>query len=506
MERGGLFRPATSSTWHALGPYALGLDPQLEFGGYGAYGFDSIALSDRISVPSQIVGVINTTDYWLGLLGLGIKPTNFTSDDTKTFLSNMIENQSLIPSHSYGFTSGAHYREQPKCHLSNDSKLTFAGLKSVPASLTLGGYDTTRFEPHNVSFALDPDQNPVIGLVTISVTADPLPSNVVSVAWNDASVALLGSGNAGLYTIDSSTPYLWLPEEVCKQFEKALGLVYDEDLQLFTFGSNTTQHQTLQNWNLTFTFVVADSPGSLETISLTVPYDAFDLQLSYPFPGLRANQSSPPTNYFPLRKAANNTQYTIGRAFLQETYLIVDYERNNFSIHQAAFSTDALEKQDLVDVSRPSNSTSASDLKASLPLGKGAQIAIAIGSVFTLVCLAFCAVYCYLWRRRRLAYGRATYVETSQETRNHEISTGVDDLDYQRMRELTPEVDGRVQQPNEASTEGEIMELPLSTTTELHGDHIETSCRLGKTKMTQCTVCAIGHDPAKPVELHDYCG
>jgi hypothetical protein len=118
-ERGGkLFEANASTTWEDQGAFALGLDPQLGFGGNGIYGFDSVAFGDQFSVPSQVIGVINTTDYWLGYFGLGVEPTNFTSTDKPTFLDSMVENQSLIPSHSYGYTAGAHYR---KLWLSNNS-------------------------------------------------------------------------------------------------------------------------------------------------------------------------------------------------------------------------------------------------------------------------------------------------------------------------------------------------------------------------------------------------
>lgn len=111
-ERGGkLFQANESSTWQDQGAFELGLDPQLGFNGNGIYGFDSIAFGDEFSVPSQVIGVINTTDYWLGFFGLGVEPTNFTSSDKPTFLDSMVENQSLIPSHSYGYTAGAHYRK-----------------------------------------------------------------------------------------------------------------------------------------------------------------------------------------------------------------------------------------------------------------------------------------------------------------------------------------------------------------------------------------------------------
>ena len=114
-ERGGLFSPGSSSSWSEVGFAALGLDPQLGFTGFGQYGFDSLALSDTISVPDQIIGVINTTEYWSGFLGLGIKPTNFTESDEPTFLSSLVENQSLIPSHSYGYTAGASHRMLLDC-------------------------------------------------------------------------------------------------------------------------------------------------------------------------------------------------------------------------------------------------------------------------------------------------------------------------------------------------------------------------------------------------------
>lgn len=108
-KRGGLFNTNESSTWEALGFYDLGLDPQLSFEGVGSYGLETVGFTEDITLPSQIVGVINTTDYWAGYLGLGIQPTNFTDANQPTFLISMVQNESLIPSHSYGYTAGAYY-------------------------------------------------------------------------------------------------------------------------------------------------------------------------------------------------------------------------------------------------------------------------------------------------------------------------------------------------------------------------------------------------------------
>ena len=110
-KRGGLFNPNESSTWEGLGFYNLGLDPQLGFEGVGSYGLETVGFTEDISLPSQIVGVINTTDYWVGYLGLGVQPTNFTDANQPTFLISMVQNESLVPSHSYGYTAGAYYRK-----------------------------------------------------------------------------------------------------------------------------------------------------------------------------------------------------------------------------------------------------------------------------------------------------------------------------------------------------------------------------------------------------------
>lgn len=112
-KRGRLFDISSSTSWEGQGNYTLGLDPQLGVNDDGVYGYDNIALNDVISVPSQIVGVMNsnTTECWLGFFGLGVEPTNFTTIDKPSFLDSIVQNQSLVPSHSYGYTAGAHYRK-----------------------------------------------------------------------------------------------------------------------------------------------------------------------------------------------------------------------------------------------------------------------------------------------------------------------------------------------------------------------------------------------------------
>ena len=343
----------------------------------------------------------------------------------------------------------------------------------------------------------------------ISVAAAPFATSNVSLEWPSDSVELLGPADGGLYTIDSSTPYLWLPETVCSRFEKALGLTYDDQLELYTFTSNTTQHEALIGWNLTFNFVLADLPGSSRVVSLNLPYTAFDLQLTYPFPGLHATRSSPPTNYFPLRKAANSTQYTLGRAFLQETYLTVDYERNNFSISQAIFNANAVNDKRLVDISRPKNSTfGGPEIPQGRLLSKSAIAGVAAGAGVLFLAIGILAVVC-LKRRRRSKDADAGMETSSKRLRGHTLMNRHKAwrwLFANPERTRPCEVDGCQVQPNEAPGESEIKELPANAYPELPGSKVENAPYEGtRRKLTINIVNARGYDPLKPVELHGQC-
>lgn len=92
-------------------------------------------------------------------------------------------------------------------------------------------------------------------------------------------------------------------------FENAFGLTWNATSELYLV--NDTLHAILQasNINITFTLGVGKTGG--DTVDITLPYASFDLRAT---PPLVQNT----TSYFPLKRAANSTQYTLGRAFLQE--------------------------------------------------------------------------------------------------------------------------------------------------------------------------------------------
>lgn len=180
------------------------------------------------------------------------------------------------------------------------------GLKQALGSLTLGGYDLSRFVPSNLSFDLAPEisRDLIVGLQSITADRTFGPSD---------SSSLLPSPI--LSFIDSTVPEIWLPLDACEAFEKAFGLRWDSNTELYLV--NKTLHNTLLARNTSITFqirTVRTDSASEQAVNITLPYASFDLEVSSPI----VESSS---SYFPIRRAANQSQYTLGRTFLQEAYV-----------------------------------------------------------------------------------------------------------------------------------------------------------------------------------------
>lgn len=169
-------------------------------------------------------------------------------------------------------------------------------MNQVYGSLTLGGYDASKFVPNNLTFDFGPqdDRELIVQL------------NKISTANN---TTLLPSPIPML--LDSTIPYIYLPVAACEEFEKAFGLVWDNATQLYLL--TTAQHTVLQTQNPNVTFTLGNLTSS-KTVDIILPYAAFDLTVSYP---IVANA----TRYFPLKRANDSTQYTLGRTFFQEAYV-----------------------------------------------------------------------------------------------------------------------------------------------------------------------------------------
>ena len=131
-----------------------------------------------------------------------------------------------------------------------------------------------------------------------------------SIEFTDATTTNKNLLNPGILTfIDSSIPHIWLPTQTCQAFEDSFGLNWNSSIERYLI--NRTHHDQLQKQNASVSFILGNNVNGGSTVNITFPYASFDLNISAPF--VDTDQY-----YFPLRQAANDTQYTLGRTFLQE--------------------------------------------------------------------------------------------------------------------------------------------------------------------------------------------
>ncbi|KAI5239600.1 acid protease [Aureobasidium subglaciale] len=359
--RGGYFLTNGSITWVPNSIFELGLQNEMNLGldSNANYGFDTVTLGWQgqglPTVKHSTIASMDTYDFWVNIFGINPLPANFTTytDPQPSFLTQLKRNNT-IPSLSWGYTAGNQYR--------------FSG---VYGSLVLGGYDQSKFEPTNMTipFGADISRDLLVGVQSITT----------------GSAGLSNSSDAFYAMIDSTVPYMYLPESVCTAFENAFGLVYDEFYDLYLV--NDTLHDSLKALNKSITLTLGQSTSGGQTVDITLPYAAMDLQISYPYV---ANA----TRYFPLKRGANSTQYTLGRAFLQEAYVVADYERRNFTVAPCAWEQNAA--TELRTIFSPDSGFTLDDGSGKSGISGGAIAGIVIG-VLAIIAILLGA----LWFMRR---------------------------------------------------------------------------------------------------------
>lgn len=106
----------TSSTWDLVGIYTTNLEDTLGYAVAAEYGLESVGLqlenSGGLALNGSVVGGIAMKDFYLGVFGLGPKPSNFSTFDNPlpSFMTHL-NSTKQIPSLSYGYTAGASYSE-----------------------------------------------------------------------------------------------------------------------------------------------------------------------------------------------------------------------------------------------------------------------------------------------------------------------------------------------------------------------------------------------------------
>lgn len=394
--RGGTFNNASSSTWNDIGLFAFSIEHNLdgddgEYEGAADYGYDTVGLEgvgdNGPTVKNTTVGAFATLNYYLGVFGLNPKRTNFTdyNDGSPSYMS-LLKAQNEIASLSAGYTAGARYR------------YSSAGAL---ASLTLGGYDSSRFVENDIDFPFAADNGRDLVVAIQDITT---PSQIDN---NPQPIKLLP--NAVYAYIDSTVPQIWLPVEACLVFEAEFGLVYDNATELYLV--NDTLHTELLQRNPNVTFHLAIGLDGGNNVQIELPYAAFDLTAQPPYLGLGNT-----TNYFPLRRADNASQYTLGRTFLQEAYLTVDWEAQRFNVSQATFNQSAQEQLVVIPpfTGASTSGSPSSSHKSSSSINGGTIAGIVVGVLAALGLIA-CAVMWYLHRRNKARKQRALHEKLAPE-------------------------------------------------------------------------------------------
>ena len=354
--------------------FQLPLDAEhyLPFSGAANFGFDNVTMDWQdyggMTLDHQVVAGYVTEDFYIGALGLSPLPVNISNftDQYPSFLGTL-RAKNHIPSSSYGYTAGASYHSFPL---------------NAFGSLTLGGYDATR---------MDASKN-----LTIAGGSDSYRPMLLGIEKiTSGSVELL---EAPIITaLNSLVSQMWFPISACQRFESAFGLVWNAANELYLV--NETQHLALlaQNPNITFVLSTGSGGPKDQLIDITLPYAAFDLTAKSPYAGL--NQA---VYYFPLKRAANDTQYTLGRTFLQEAYMIADYERGALSLFPAVFP-DSSVKRHLVPILPVVDITPADPHSG---LSRTAVIGIVAGGIVILILVAagtFVRIRCNRHEKKRKA-------------------------------------------------------------------------------------------------------
>ncbi|KAH7030063.1 aspartic peptidase domain-containing protein [Macrophomina phaseolina] len=311
-NRGGVFDYQKSVGWVAKSTYPLHVDEYLEYrdGANGDIGFDQVGLdwsgaSGSATLDHQVIASTYYERFWFGVLPLYPRPVNLSEiDHPQPSLMESLKSTGYIPSLSWGYTAGAKYRSE-----------NFFG------SLTLGGYDNARFSNNSqvvVDFAADQERALTVQVNSITTTSSETP--LVSQKMN--------------MLIDSTVPYIFLPDFAYQAFEKEFNLVWNDTARLYLL--NETTYKALVEKDAEISLNIG---SSAQTTTITFPIGAFLLNASYPLvPG---NQSQ---YYFPIMRANTSDQWTLGRAFLQEAYVIADFEQNKFTLAPCIWPQDSTDR------------------------------------------------------------------------------------------------------------------------------------------------------------------
>ena len=337
--------------------------------------------------------------------------------------------ESLIPSRSYGYLAGADYYSWPK---------------SSFGSLVFGGIDLTRLNDNvNLTLAGGSDQYRSMLLQIDSITSGD------NQLLSEPTIA----------AIDSRVSQIWLPVSACRAFEDAFDLVWNSTYELYLL--DDLQHADLLERNPSVTFALSTGlDTSSDRLNITLPYGAFDKIVTAPFAG------SGDVRYFPLKRAANETQVTLGRTFLQEVYVWADYERATVILYPGVYPDTGV-ASDILTVCPPG----LPDCQASTPDGsdgltRGEIASIVVSTIAFFVILVVSIVVLRRRRKRFLPSKRSqitTSTATGDTTELGDTKASETTASYSSPPESAALDIGRMDSPDSRRSEGPVVHLIKGT-------------------------------------------
>jgi hypothetical protein len=243
-------------------------------------------------------------------------------------------------------------------------------------------------------------------------------------AVDPRTISLTSGSGSFRASIDSTLPYLILPDEVCDEFALQFALEYNDEWKLFTMNDSSHAANLQQNANVSMKISAGPRDSTIFT-EIVLPYSAFDLSTKLP-PTTNFDNA---TRYFPIKRSENN-DFVLGRTFLQEAYIIVDYERSNFTIAPAAFPDSS--KKDLKPIFNTTYSPIVSHPNSRSELSAGAIAGIVVGIV---VAFIFAGIAAFLfWKKRRNSKRKLLEHEKPSEIDTTFAGT---EVKHRRVSELT---------------------------------------------------------------------
>ena len=303
--------------------------------GIGIY--DRVSLSSKMSDDDSktVNASIAANDEWVfaqpsgtnytakvGILGLGPESDTGGSLSGRTGPGSIIAQMKAskaIESMSFALHIGSAAHEQP-------GSMVFGGYDQARA---LGPVGTFKAQGFPTGFLLD---------VTLGVEeggspfTKPLPASLFKgsggSAESDLIVKKFGGPKGSVVVVPNpAIPYMYMPFGTCESIAEYLPVTWNKDLGLYTWNSAESLYSKIINSPAYLGIVIADKDAV--NLTIKVPFQVLNLTLTPPL-------VKTPTQYFPCQPF--NSSYgwwELGRAFLQSTFLAVDFEHNLTYMAQA---------------------------------------------------------------------------------------------------------------------------------------------------------------------------